>query len=350
MPPADLRYLRAHHARAEHGEGASARVMSFLQSVYDSVAETLPDCRDDGVEVRLTHTEEEKDPYAAALGVVEKIKAQPHAQKLRMCWKSARRNPDRRHLEVRHLPPGRMKEYYEQMVATHPEDKVAFSTFWYVWHAEFSHLKFRGTSSHSMCSVCVRHKAMLRELSGHLRARAEQQRLYVAHLKSQYEDRLVYYSLRGSSRLRSPFQVTLIIDGMDQAKFCYPRAGELFRSKDLCGMQRPRAHITGIIVHGHMLLFSVSEANVPKSSTTMIELLSHCLHLLSKKLDLTRIQLQIQSDNTCREVKNNPVVRWLSSLTSHGQGCEMRVGVFNCLPRQPLAPCKASFTAGVSTC
>ncbi|CAJ1416780.1 unnamed protein product [Effrenium voratum] len=41
VPPADLRYLRAHHARAEHGEGASARVMSFLQSVYDSVAENI---------------------------------------------------------------------------------------------------------------------------------------------------------------------------------------------------------------------------------------------------------------------------------------------------------------------
>ena len=92
-------------------------------------------------------------------------------------------------------------------------------------------MKFRRQSNHSVCNVCLRHKMLLQELSGHLNARKSQLEKYTDHLKSQYEDRLAYWALRGESRLRGKQQVTLIIDSMDQAKFSLPR-GTVMKSKD----------------------------------------------------------------------------------------------------------------------
>ena len=64
-PPVDLRYL----ARpSQDVESNTKEVYSFLQRLYDSVAETLPDVRDeDGVQTSLQHFENADDPYAKAL-------------------------------------------------------------------------------------------------------------------------------------------------------------------------------------------------------------------------------------------------------------------------------------------
>lgn len=82
---------------------------------------------------------------------------------------------------------------------------------------------------------------------------------------------------------------------MDQAKFAYPR-GDVFRSKDLGSFQRPRAHITGVIAHGHLTLFSVSSQDLRKDSNTMVELVSHTLTLLSpNRLQLLNLKVAFKS-------------------------------------------------------
>eukprot|EP00435_Cladocopium_sp_Y103_P022689 s4752_g5.t1 len=63
----DLRFVKMPKSRLS-GESASARVTSYLQSLYDSVAETLPDIKDDGVITSLqTGRCGEADTYAKAL-------------------------------------------------------------------------------------------------------------------------------------------------------------------------------------------------------------------------------------------------------------------------------------------
>ena len=57
-----------------------------------------------------------------------------------------------------------------------------------------------------------------------MKARQDQMKQYAAHLQSQYNDRLQYWQSRGSSRLRTPYEATIIVDGIDQAKFAYPRS------------------------------------------------------------------------------------------------------------------------------
>lgn len=91
---------------------------------------------------------------------------------LRHC-RSVRINPARLSEEERFLPPGTMRDIWEQMVALEKGMKpVSFAQFWRVWKAEYPHLKFRSTSSHAICAVCTRHKMLLKEMGHHLRARS----------------------------------------------------------------------------------------------------------------------------------------------------------------------------------
>ena len=69
-----------------------------------------------------------------------------------------------------------------------------------------------------------------------------------------------------------------------------------------------------------MVCFAIVEPTVPKDRNTQIELLSHLLTRLQKKhgLDLSQMRATIKCDNCCRELKNNPLLRWLASLVSSG--------------------------------
>ena len=329
VPPVDLRYLKkGHPAEFRQSDASRARVMSFLQGIYESVAETLPDVRDD------THDDfdspnmaiglpELADPYADAL---QDDNIKPMAlssvrsgkRKARKKKRSVVINPMRQGLEERFLPPGHIRDYWEQMNAAESSDaRVAFSTFWRVWYEEFSFLKFRSQSSHAMCSTCVQHRLLIREMSGHLKARQQQMSLYASHLRLQYADRTEYWQARGRSRMRSSYEACLILDGIDQAKFAYPRS-DLFRVKELASVQRPRAHISGLILHGWLVVFTVSPSNLAKDANSCIESTAFALTLLAKHIDLSKVTLTVQSDNTVREVKNNFYIRWLSSLVSHG--------------------------------
>ncbi|CAK9080151.1 FO synthase subunit 1, partial [Durusdinium trenchii] len=270
VPPVDQRFLKKGipAAQSRDSDTSRARIISFLRQLYESVAETLPDVRDDSYEFDnasvVLDIPELSDPYAEAMSQKSQdIKPMADSsvrggkRKIRKKKRSVVISSERKAEEDRYLPPGQMRDYWEQFKAAEGSDsgKVpVFSTFWRAWLQEFSFLKFRAQSSHSMCSTCVRHRFLIREMSGHLRAREEQQSLYTLHLRKQYFDRVCYWELRGLSRLRS-FDAVLILDGMDQAKFAYPRS-DFFRTKELAGVQRPRAHISACILHGRSVIFT----------------------------------------------------------------------------------------------
>ncbi|CAK9096327.1 FO synthase subunit 1, partial [Durusdinium trenchii] len=270
VPPVDQRFLKKGipAAQSRDSDTSRARIISFLRQLYESVAETLPDVRDDSYEFDnasvVLDIPELSDPYAEAMSQKSQdIKPMADSsvrggkRKIRKKKRSVVISSERKAEEDRYLPPGQMRDYWEQFKAAEGSDsgKVpVFSTFWRVWLQEFSFPKFRAQSSHSMCSTCVRHRFLIREMSGHLRAREEQQSLYTLHLRKQYFDRVCYWELRGLSRLRS-FDAVLILDGMDQAKFAYPRS-DFFRTKELAGVQRPRAHISACILHGRSVIFT----------------------------------------------------------------------------------------------
>lgn len=293
VPPADARFLKKGlpSAQSRASDSSRARVISFLRSIYESVAETLPDVRDDTCEDfdcqnMVVELPELRDPYSEALEVKPMAKSSKMAgrSKVRKKKRSVTMNPERASEEIRYLPPGNLKDFWGQMVASEAESgqsPVAFSTFWRVWYQEFSFLRFRSQTSHSICSTCVQHRLLIREMSGHLKARQEQQRLHASHLQMQYADRICYWEARGCSRLPSSNFACLILDGMDQAKFAYPRS-DLFASKELAGIQRPRAHISCLVLHGHMVIFTISPSNVAKDANSCIETTAFALTLLAK--------------------------------------------------------------------
>ena len=336
VPPLDLRYLRKGVPTKgnDGGDGTRGRVVTFLSTIYESVAETLPDARDeprdqeDGDEyMTVTLPQAEPDPYATAMNDSQMFqKLNPKRGKsLRSVRLGVRMNSARRPengYEKRFLPPGHIRDYYEQFLAvdSSPERSkpVAFSSFWRIWYEDFgSILQFRPTSSHTICSTCVRHKLLVQGMAGHLRARQAQIQHLSDHLRSQYLDRLLYWDVRAQSRLRCSLDVLIILDGVDQAKFQYPRS-DLFRSKELAGLNRPKAHISGAILHGKGVIFWVSPACVRKDASSCIEMIGFCLQHLSRSIDLRKTTVHIQADNTPREVKNNSMIRFLASLTVHG--------------------------------
>ena len=318
-PPADMRYLVKGIPKqgcSEYGESRS-RIVTFLRHIYDSTAETLPDVRDNaGNEIgafRLDVANEDAYSEAAKLQTLESKQV-----RVRKTKSSCVINLDHQH-EERYLPPGHMKDYWLQMIAQDGQSlkPVPFGTFWKIWYEEFSFMKFRHASSHTQCGTCIRHKLLLKEMSGFIKAREEQQKLFANHLRAQYADRLQYWESRSASRERSPAAATLILDGMDQQKFLYPRASE-FQAKELYNMMRPKAHISGLLLHGRLVLFSVAPSDMPKDSNSCIEMTAHAMHLLAQETDLSRLVLTVQSDNTPREVKNNHYIRFLTAMTSHG--------------------------------
>lgn len=152
VAPADLRYLRQ-AAPNIAGDSVTGRVITFLETLYNSVAETLPDSRDlecDSIETNLTSVADvsTSDPYAAALTE----EGMPHQN----AKSSSRKDRplksvkfDRGKLvekEERWLPPGAsMRDYWEQMLDSegvdasdkkHPHG-VSFAQFWRVLCPKF---------------------------------------------------------------------------------------------------------------------------------------------------------------------------------------------------------------------
>lgn len=321
-PPADMRFVKGVPKNAS--SPAKSAVIAFLESIYSSVAETLPDHRDDPADECTLYSlpMPDVDPLTAAHDAVGQhhVEMTKEAPLPRVKKKSITVNPARAHLEVRFLPPGKMVDYYEQFkaIAKDSSELCTFTSFWRIWLEEFNHLRFRSSSSHAVCTVCMRHKMMISQLSGHMAAREKQVQLFSEHLKSQYADRTVYWGARGISRLRNHCEVTCIIDSMDQQKFSYPRS-QIYKSKELSTFIRPRAHITALLMHGHFVLVTVAEHNCPKNANFMTEILAYGLTLLRKKgVDTSRLFFRVHSDNTVRECKNNILMSWMGSLVGRG--------------------------------
>lgn len=317
-PPFDQRYVQGPKSRVK-GASSSAEVVSFLLTLYESVAETLPDVKDvDGV-VQLAHEQSaEVDPYASSIMEGHQNQRLPSTIKPKAKTRKRKFGMEVRaedcKSEVRFLPPGTMKEHYEVMISQDGFRKISFKCFWQTWVTQFPHLKMRSESNHVQCAACLHHRLLIKEFCNHVAARQKQTLLLKEHLASQYRDRVTYWQLRGSSRLSFTTRLVVMIDGMDQCKFTYPRSA-VCRSKDLSTLQRPRLHVVGILAHGFGLMFAMSGHNHPKDSSAMSELIVHLLSVLKRKhVRLDKLHLHVMADNTSRELKNSTVLRLLSML------------------------------------
>lgn len=139
--PVDLRYIKRNLNKEPESH---AECVTFLEGIYNSVAETLPEQRDLGPDPGTSLGPPKDDegyeedpsfmkallPPAAALASAKPVKRKGP----RRFKKGLKVNHDHQK-EERFLPPGRMKDYHQMMLVQYPEEyakKPSFATFYRV--------------------------------------------------------------------------------------------------------------------------------------------------------------------------------------------------------------------------
>ena len=179
--------------------------------------------------------------------------------------------PDAR-APVRHLPPGKpaylfkqFEVWWEALGMWHRNELSlsgkqrtvplsakcpCWTTFYLAWDQKWSKfLKFRKVSQHKECSICFDYRTMLSSPKYGAQKKKEIARDLLEHLRSQYHDRLIYWSLRWASRA---FQnvLCIIVDGMDKVKTAWPKWPGHRKPAYLEGLIRPRCVLSAVMAHG----------------------------------------------------------------------------------------------------
>ena len=181
-----------------------------------------------------------------------------------------------------------------------------------------SKLRIRASGHHAKCSVCIRHRLIIKRV-GKGPLRLHQTALYKRHLTRQYHDREVYWGHRAQSRLEAENgagcvnHISMIVDGMDQAKHCYPRSGCIL-SKEFNSWARPKMGATTLICHGHAIVVGLSPPNTPCSGSRTMELIAY---MMTKPLDYiqwSNVFLHVEADNCSKEIKHQTCLRMLATM------------------------------------
>ena len=193
---------------------------------------------------------------------------------------------------------------------------------------DFGHLlRVRASGHHACCSICTRHRVIIRKLP-HGPAKLSQIAEYKRHLTRQYKDRQVDWGPRSATRIEATSgvpvsQISIICDGMDQAKHCYPRS-RVMGSKEFSAAHRPRMGATTIIAHGHAILVGLSPENVPCSGSRTMELLAYMMTKPLNYIHWPGVFVYMQADNCSKELKHQTSLRIFSTMVGLHKlrGCE----------------------------
>ena len=139
-----MRYLAKAYSQVVP-DGPRAAITEYLSQIYDSVAETLPDVRENGFQTTLVENmpPELQDTYAEALNSATALEPTGYGKVTRKRGRKAKRKlltvavnqdrlPENGGPEVRWLPPGGMKDYFDQFRVNKPESGGSFVLFWRV--------------------------------------------------------------------------------------------------------------------------------------------------------------------------------------------------------------------------
>ena len=289
--PVDTRYIAK--ARGMQVSALWGEVHSYIQTLYDSVAETLPEDDSSG-------TDDGQD--TGDIDITDHLDD----------GQSARSSPAKRK-----MPPGSIYEQWRQCAETGLQ--CGYKLFWQVWQRDFGRLLgFRTRTQHATCAVCQKHKLVIKMLGHDVRARARQRSMYDRHLKDQYQDRRKYWFLRSQSRMHTPV-ICIILDGMDMAKFAWPKDPMFKNNHDWDGFVRPKLHVWGALVHGYASVLFVSHCDTSKGGSTTTDVLAYLLGILQEMgVQLSGCHIHCQLDNTASSNKNNTVLSFLAFMVSAG--------------------------------
>ena len=308
--PIDVRYITKKPGTTPSPK--SGEVYSYLESLYHSVAESLPDDTEADFKPHHVAAPESDDELAEQANIIIRGGNRSTLGSLKDSG-------------VRYLPPGSLYDQYKQYLALE-FPHVSFNTFISVWKKDFPNLQFRGKRQHAICATCTRDRLLIKALP--VTARLKQRLLYERHLADQYHDRQQYWQIRAASRTTAQNvaqnvgcenrTLALIIDSVDQQKFSWPRARFLL-SKDFGTFNRPRLHCTAVIVHGWGVWTFISHSDIRMCGSSTVEMLSYVFSELQEAgCPLHTMNVNIQMDNTSTTNKNATVFSWMGACVSMG--------------------------------
>jgi len=97
------------------------------------------------------------------------------------------------------------------------------------------------------------------------------------------------------------------VDGIDQAKFRVPRDNQKTHALDC--LIRPALHVQGCWAHGFGFHFAIADADLKKDTTTNLEVIARMSESIYIKHGALPRSLAIIQDNTCRECKNQLILK-----------------------------------------
>jgi hypothetical protein len=212
---------------------------------------------------------------------------------------------------------------YAAWARSHSQTPASAETFRYVWRSGWDKtLYFRKTSCHSLCFTCGQLKSQIRnadELGQHISACSS----LVTHLRDQWRDRAVYWSLRARARTEGDV-LALIGDGMDKSKFGIPQweGGRTPKHSVVDHNNRPSCCVYAVLAHGFRVDVYITNEGMSTGP-------SFCCDMLLRTIDGVWGQCQragkafpldvtVQGDNTTKELKNSIIARTLAMLASSG--------------------------------
>ena len=181
------------------------------------------------------------------------------------------------------------------------------------------YLRFRKSSQHAQCTTCWR----LQEAMA-CRGAAKEERLAAAaalrrHLRDQYLDRCIYWSLRWSNR-QDMDVLTIIIDSMDKAKFAWPRWDFKRAPKEVEHLNRPRLVLTAALAHGWSTTLYWADESVTHGADAFVEVLIRTVEGVFQECKRAGRRfpnhLVVVSDNTVAQAKNSGVTTFLAFLVA----------------------------------
>ena len=199
----------------------------------------------------------------------------------------------------------------------------SWSSFWRAWVEKWRKiLKFRKTSQHKECSAChdFREKVHSRKLTVAMKMQVARE--WREHLRAQYHDRLVYWSLRASSRMNLNI-LCVIVDSMDKVKTVWPKYAAPRKPAYLEGLKRPRSILSAVLCHGWCTCIFTAEEELSHGASAFCEILCRAVdevQRISRETGRPIPQhLVVQSDNTTAQTKNSLSSVFMAYLVAKGK-------------------------------
>ncbi|XP_066304363.1 uncharacterized protein [Branchiostoma lanceolatum] len=224
---------------------------------------------------------------------------------------------------------------YTEHCEARMETYCCLQSFLNMWSKFYPHVFIKKCSLFTKCTICVRLGRKLSKTRDPLKRRAIKKERE-KHDDRQMEERASYYRRREAAKRNPDQYLSLIVDGMDQAKTFLPHfVGDKsktlkysfgvtwtsyiilvmhFLPQEITTADLMKVHVSGVISHGHGLRCTyVDFFEYPHDSNLTLNLLLKILRRLSVDKALPPI-LYIQADNCYRENKNKYMLAFLDIL------------------------------------